>query len=220
MKRAHDLSLTQVNNYLASYIEYLNVKIKNNEMKNKNVFGFLMNPFTRIAGWQAFGLGLFFVVLMGLLGAYSDIAFDGVIDMHMIDISLLQSFLYLGIDLVCLVVVMWMTGLIVSRKFRFIDILGTMTLAKAPFLLLSIAGFFTAAPELSEIYKDPYVIFQSISFIILIVLSIPVIIWSITLMYNAFKVSCDIKGSKLTGVFIIGLLVSEVLSKILIYLFV
>ncbi|MCE5174919.1 MAG: hypothetical protein ABFC90_01010 [Bacteroidales bacterium] len=33
MKRVHDLSLTQVNNYLASYIEYLNVKIKNNEMK-------------------------------------------------------------------------------------------------------------------------------------------------------------------------------------------
>ena len=33
MKRVHDLLLTQVNNYLASYIEYLNVKIKNNEMK-------------------------------------------------------------------------------------------------------------------------------------------------------------------------------------------
>jgi len=33
MKRAHDLSLTQVNHYLASYIEYINVKIKNNEMK-------------------------------------------------------------------------------------------------------------------------------------------------------------------------------------------
>lgn len=189
-------------------------------MKNKNVFGFLMNPFTRIAGWQAFGLGLFFVVLMGLLGAYSDIAFDGVIDMHMIDISLLQSFLYLGIDLVCLVVVMWITGLLVSRNFRFIDILGTMTLSKAPFLLLSIAGFFTATPDLSEIYKDPYIIFQSISFIILIVLSIPVIIWSITLIYNAFKVSCGIKGSKLTVAFIIALLVSEAISKVLIYLFV
>jgi len=33
MKRAHDLSLKQVNNYLASYIKYLNVKIKYNEMK-------------------------------------------------------------------------------------------------------------------------------------------------------------------------------------------
>ena len=28
MKRAHDLLLIQVNNYLASYIEYLNVKIE------------------------------------------------------------------------------------------------------------------------------------------------------------------------------------------------
>jgi len=35
MKRAHDLSLTKVNNYLASYIEYLNIKIKNNEMKTR-----------------------------------------------------------------------------------------------------------------------------------------------------------------------------------------
>ena len=37
MKRAHDLSLTQMKNYLAGQIEdaieYLNVKIKNNGMK-------------------------------------------------------------------------------------------------------------------------------------------------------------------------------------------
>jgi len=35
MKRAHDLLLTQTNNFLASCIEFLNVKIKNNEMKYK-----------------------------------------------------------------------------------------------------------------------------------------------------------------------------------------
>jgi hypothetical protein len=189
-------------------------------MKTKNVFSFLMNPFTRIAGWQAFGLGLIFVVLMGFLGTYSGIAFDGVIDMHLIDTSLLQSFLFLATDLVCLVVVMWITGLIVSKNFRFIDILGTMTLAKAPFLILAISGFFTTAPDLSEIYKNPYVVFQSASFIILMVLSMPVIIWSIALMYNALKISCDVKGSKLTVAFIIALLISEALSKVLIYLFV
>jgi len=189
-------------------------------MKNKNVFEQLINPFTRVAGWQAFGFGLIFVVLMGFLGAYNGIAFDGVMDMHMMDISLSQSFLYLGIDLVSLVFVMWITGLIVSKNFRFIDILGTMTLAKAPFLILAFAGFFTATPDLSGIYKDPYVIFQSTSFIILIALSLPVIIWSITLMYNALKVSCDVKGSKLTVAFIIAMLLSEVLSKVLIYFFV
>ena len=34
MKRAHDLSLTPKNNYLASCIEDLNVKLKKNKMKN------------------------------------------------------------------------------------------------------------------------------------------------------------------------------------------
>jgi len=34
MKQAHDLSLTQVNNYLVSTIEYLGVKIENNELKS------------------------------------------------------------------------------------------------------------------------------------------------------------------------------------------
>lgn len=189
-------------------------------MKNKNIFGLLINPFTRIAGWQSFGLGLVFVALMGFLGARNSITFDGVVDMHMNDISLLQSFLYLAIDLACLVLVMWITGLIVSKNFRFIDILGTMTLAKAPFLLLAVAGFFTTAPDLSEIYKKPYEIFQSVSFVVLIVLSLPVMIWSIALMYNALKISCDVKGSKLTVAFIIALLVSEILSKVLIYLFV
>ena len=189
-------------------------------MKNKNIFGLLINPFSRIAGWQAFGIGLIFVVIMGFLGAYNDIAFDGVIDMHLNETSLRLSFLYLITDLVCLIVVMSLTGLIVSKNFRFIDILGTMTLAKAPFLILAIAGFFTTAPNLSEIYKDPYVIFKSMSFIILMVLSLPVIIWSITLMYNALKVSCDVKGSKLTVAFIIALFISEALSKVLIYLFV
>lgn len=189
-------------------------------MKNKHVFEQLINPFTRIAGWQAFGLGMVFVVAMGFLGAYNSIAFDGVIDMHMFDITIQQSFLYLGIDLVSLVLVMWITGLIVSKNFRFIDILGTITLAKAPFLILAIAGFFTTTPDLSEIYKNPYVIFQSTSFIILLVLSLPVIIWSITLTYNALKVSCDIKGSKLTIAFIIAMLISEIVSKVLIYLLV
>ena len=38
MKRAHDLSFIQVHNYLAGNIEYLNVKMKNKEMKTIHIF--------------------------------------------------------------------------------------------------------------------------------------------------------------------------------------
>ena len=177
----------------------------------------LVNPFTRIAGWQAFGLGLVFVSLMGFLGAGSGVAFDGVFDMHLFENTVQQAFIYLGIDLVCLVLVMWVVGLIVSKNFRFIDILGTMTLAKAPFLIMAIVGYFVTAPDMNEIMRNPYVILQSTSFLIMMVLTMPVMVWSIALMFNALKVSCDLKGSTLTVAFIIGLFVSEILAKVLIH---
>jgi len=176
-----------------------------------------MNPFTRIAGWQAFSLGLVFVALMGFIGSGSGIAFDGVFDMHMFENTVQQAFLYLAIDIVSLVLVMWVVGLIISKNFRFIDLLGTMTLAKAPFLVLAIMGYFATAPDMNEIMRNPYVILQSTSFLILMILSLPVMIWSIALMFNALKISCDLKGNTLTVAFILGLIISEIIAKILIH---
>ncbi len=188
-------------------------------MKN-STFSMLINPFTRIAGWQAFGLGMIGIIIMGVLGSMNGTAFDGVLDMHMKEITLLQSFEYLLISLACLILAMWITGLIISKKFRFIDILGTMTLAKFPYIILAIAGFFAEIPDMSNVMNDPYSVFQNIPFVILLAISLPVTIWNIALIYNAFKVSCDICGSKLTVGLIVALLVAEILSKVLIHLLV
>lgn len=187
-------------------------------MKSKEFFGLMFNPFTRIAGLQAFGIGMLLLLLTGFIGSYSNVRFDGVLDMHLgAEISLMKSFSFLAIDIMSVVLVMWFTGLMISKGFRFVDILGTMTLAKAPYLILAVAGYFCTVPDTKEILNNPYIVFQSISFILLIILSLPIIIWSITLMYNGFKVSCDVKGTKLTVAFIIAITVSEIISKILIY---
>ena len=190
-------------------------------MKSKDVFILMLNPFTRIAGWQAFGVGLVFVIFTGIICTFSKVAFDGVIDMHLVkELTLLQSFEFLAIDLLSLVTIMTATGFIISKSFRIIDILGTMTLSRSPLIILAIAGYFTISPDINDIIKDPIVVFQSVSFIIIILLSIPVTIWSIILMFNALKVSCGINGNKLGSAFIIALLVAEVISKILIFNFI
>ena len=187
-------------------------------MKSKEIFGLIVNPFTRIAGWQAFGLGLVFMCISGIIGAFGNVVFDGVIDMHLVKaVTMLHSFEYLAVNTLTLVMVMLITGLIISKDFRLIDILGTMTLSKAPFSLLAIAGFFTKAPDMAEVMKNPMVILSSTSFLVLLILTMPILIWSVALMYNALKISCGIKGSKLTVAFIISILVSEVISKILIF---
>jgi len=190
-------------------------------MKSKDIFSLMINPFTRIAGWQAFGIGLAVVVATGITGAFSHVAFDGAIDMHLTQkLSVLNSFLFLAIDLFSVVIIMTATGFIISKSFRIIDILGTMTLSRVPLILIAFAGYFTVSPDINEILKNPYVVFHSVSFIIFSILSIPVIIWTIILMFNALKISCGVKGSKLGTAFIIALLVSEIISKMLIYKFV
>lgn len=187
-------------------------------MKSKDIFRFMMNPFTRIAGWQAFIPGLAVVILMGVIGTYSNASFNGVLDAHFVPhMTFGHSFSLLAIDLLCLVLVMWITGLITSKGFRFVDILGTMTLAKAPLIIFAISGYFYKATDLKITPENPFAIFQSVSFIVLMILSIFIIIWNITLMYNAFKISCDVKGEKSAIAFIIALLVSEIISQILIY---
>lgn len=187
-------------------------------MKSNEVLKLMINPFTRIAGWQAFIVGSVIVALSGIIGSFGNVAFDGVIDMHLVkEVNLQQSFYYLLISITSLVVIMWITGLIISKGFRFIDIMGTMILSKAPFLLMAIAGLFAIAPDMNQLLKNPMVIMSSPGFLITIALSIPIMIWTVTLMYNALKISCDVKGIKLTIAFIVAIFVSEAISKILIF---
>lgn len=188
-------------------------------MKSKDILGLIVNPYTRIAGLPAFGLGLIFTILIGFTGAANGVVFDGVLDVHFPgNVTIVNSFLYLAIDLFSLVLVMFLAGLFVSRSFRFVDILGTMTLSKAPFLILALAAYFVTVPDLKDILKDPNIVFQSTSFLFILILSFPIIIWNITLIYNAFKVSCDVKGTTLNLNVIFGLLFAEIISKALIYL--
>jgi len=187
-------------------------------MKSNGFFRLMVNPFTRIAGLQAFGLGLVFLVVSGIIGGFGNVVFDGVIDSHLVkQLTMLQSFIYIGISLLTLVLVMWMAALFIAKGFRFIDILGTMTLSKAPFLLLAIVGYFAEMPDMNEVMKNPLAIFNSMSMVVLMILSIPVLVWSITLMYNALKISSGASGGKLTTLFIIAILASEAISKLMIY---
>ena len=186
-------------------------------MKNKNVLRYIYNPFEKIAGWQALILGLIIVVLSGFIGKQANLMFDGAIDAHFgKEVTYYQTFMMLFIDIACVGAVMYLAGLLVTRNFRFIDLLGTMTLARAPYLLLSLTGLFVTIPETAELLANPALIFSNPGFLIFIALSFPAIIWVIALMYNAWKVSTGAKGSKMIIAFIAGLFVAEVISKILI----
>ncbi len=186
-------------------------------MKNRINLRYFYNPFEKIAGWQALLYGLVFVVLSGWIGKHAGLVFDGVIDAHLgKDVTYYQAFMQLAIDVVCAGVVMYVAGLFVTKSFRFIDMLGTMTLARAPYILLSLGGLFVTVPETAELLANPYQIFTNPGFLLFIILTLPVLVWVVALMYNAWKVSTGAKGPKMIVGFIAGLFVAELISKILI----
>lgn len=188
-------------------------------MKKNSNWNLLWNPFTRIAGWQAFGIGIIIVLVSAVLASFGNLAFDGAIDAHFGDnVTMVQSLVVSGISLLSVVLSMWVAALIISNNFRFVDILGTMTLARAPFLILAVLSLFATSPSTEQLLENPMIIFDYPSVLIIGLIAVPIIIWSIALMYNGLKVSTGVKGGKLTIGFIVGLLAAEIISKVLIYL--
>lgn len=186
-------------------------------MKNKEVFKLIFNPFNRIAGWEALGLGVLIAIATVLIGKYSNAVTDGALDFHLVQqTSFVHTAIFTFVSLFCLIFCMTLAAFAISKNFRIIDIAGTISLAKAPILLAVLLGFFTAVPDQKAIIENPMIILTSTSFIVVTLLIIPITIWSIALMFNAFKVSTGSKGSQLIVSFIVALIVAEVLSKMII----
>jgi hypothetical protein len=170
----------------------------------------ILNPFQRIAGWEALLVGVAAMALTAVIGKLNNVIFDGVIDVHFMAVfGYSAAFAMQAVNLFALFLTMWLAGICFSKsKLRAIDIAGTMALAHAPMLLLAIVFFLPIAPE--SLYDIPRLI---ISGIITILFSI----WTIVLMYNAYSVSCHLKGVRAVVSFIGALIVAEILSKVVLY---
>lgn len=184
----------------------------------------LFNPFRFIAGFQALLIGLAIILLSGFIGSFGNTHFDGVLDVHKGLSAPVWFFLIEGlIDWICLVVPLFLFGLIVSRSsFRIVDVIGTQALARWPYLIVSLVMLPDAnrrVPEyiVSKVMQNAPaaeigpvdVLIFGFSMIVVILM----LIWMVVLMYRAYAVSCNIKGAKAIVTFIVSLFGAEMLSK-------
>jgi hypothetical protein len=173
----------------------------------------IFNPFKYIAGLKALIIGWAIMLATACVAFLSKTHFDGVIDVHCgLIISLPWYILEQLIAWTSAVIIFYMAGLIFSgSSIRFIDVAGTMALARWPASFVALINF--AMPHVNNIHDI------SAGFIITALAGLIFVIWMIALMYHAFTVSCNMKGSKATIVFIGALLVAEVFSKIVFHQF-
>lgn len=207
-----------------------NIELKNNN-QNRTLKQWLFNPFQFIAGGSALAIGLIIMLASAYLGSLSNTHFDGVLDIHTGRTAATPLWFFITEVLIgwfCLSIVLLIAALFVSRSsFRIIDVFGTQALAKAPYLLVTLAGLTKGSVRFGKYLAAKYmqqpttITIQPsdiLFFVITVVVSLLMIIWTAVLMYRAYGVSCNIKGGKAIVSFIVSLIFAEVLSKLAIWL--
>ena len=190
---------------------------------------YLLNPFEKYSEKSLLLIGLLGACLGILFSFLFDVRFDGAIDMHLVNqLSLNQATIDLCINTLVISILLFVAGKIYNSKTRFIDILATTLVSRIPLYfvpLLNISNTIGQATEqLLTLIKDPLNMdFSSISssdltiITIFAIVGIAATIWSIALLYNGYKVASNAKKSRAIVHFVVALVLSEIITKVIFY---
>lgn len=196
-------------------------------MKKSNSFlslSFLINPFKYIAGLRSLTIGLNIIFLTALFAYYFNTHFSGLLDVNYGESSYsFYNYLFYGlINFITVSIFLYISGSLISKSaIRFIDILGTQALARFPFLITPFFNINNLMEKSGEYFLSRYIeggetvdisVLQWILIVVFFILLLLVIVWYVTLMYNSYKISCNVKGIKAVVSFVIVVILAEAAS--------
>ncbi len=187
----------------------------------------IYNPFIYVAGEKALAAGLVIIVASAFVGYLNNTWLDGVLDMHYGPRAPFYWHLFMGlVNWLLLLIILTPLAYTLSRsRIRFVDLAGTLALARFPMLIAIITGFLNApdrvAQHLMYVYLEvgdpvPVSIFDFIITIIAGTLVLLMIVWMVALMYNGYRWSANLRGTRSGISFTVGFVVAYVLSKVVI----
>ena len=186
----------------------------------------LFNPFKYIAGGKSLVIGVFILVLTAVIGFFSNTHFPDVISVKIgVNFPVQYYIIQVFANWIVVSIILYLISLIISKsKVRILDVFGTQALARFPYLIASFVGFSNSMDRVSkymlwEFLQQGEAIELSVTTVVMAILlivgTLVLTIWLVGLMYNAFKVSANLKGSKSVLLFIAGLIVSIILSGLI-----
>lgn len=181
----------------------------------------IINPFLYIAGAKALLFGLLIILATAGISYYSHIHFPDVISVKTCS-GLPFYFLVIqgGLNWLVPSLLFYLAALIFSgSSVRAIDVLGTQALARAPYLLAAMTGFGGLIEKFGRfIMNELAQVGEAVDIsnaemaaaITLILITLLLTVWMVTLMVNAYKVSANIKDGKLAVIFVVVMIISIV----------
>ena len=189
----------------------------------KETLSLLFNPFKKIAGFKALCWGFIGLIASMVLSIVTNFHYQGFLRFGG---ALKSAWWFFAAEHLAVWLVpatlFYIGGLIFSgSKIRIIDIFGTTLFAQIPFVIMNL---FVLPPvvqramnidlnmSLQNIVTDPDYISGTRIFMVSIIFLILTLVW----MFNALRVSCNLKGGKLAIVYIVGILLGDFICKLII----
>ncbi|NQT96561.1 MAG: hypothetical protein HQ562_02350 [Candidatus Marinimicrobia bacterium] len=195
--------------------------------EHKHSLNFLFNPFKSLSQKLTLLIGVAVILLSGVLNSLSDTHFDGILDIHTglptaSWFHLAEGFINIMIITLLLFV---LDKLILKSPGKLGNLFSQQALARWPYLIVSIGMLKLAEPfhRYEQYFRYQNGITSSsmelsigneIIFYFSVALMLLITVWYIYLSYRSFSIYVKASGWKIITLYSAGLIVAEVLSKI------
>lgn len=187
----------------------------------------IFNPFEKFSEKQLLIFGIILSILGSFLGFYFGVIYDGYLDVHIYEVTLIESLLHNAINILSMFIGLYVLGKIFNSKTRIIDILNAVLIARFPLYILGIFAnnqkLNSITDQLIEGINDPQKIQINTADLFFItafsIFSLVLLVYVIVLLVNGFRTATHAKKWQHFLYFAIALILGEILSKYLIYQF-
>ena len=168
-------------------------------------------------------------ILAAIIGAFLaynfNAKFDGALDLHFDNsVNIYQTLTFLIVDISLLSFSLIIFGKYINPKTRIIDIYATVLVAKIPAYLFTFLNINNYSYNLSQKIVKSFLINNTVvidtidyfAITIQTIASMILIVWTIVLLYNGFKIATNAKETKDKILFVVAIVIAEIISKIII----
>ena len=183
------------------------------------------NPFSKFSEKALLISGILFLVVGSFIGYYFGVTYDGIFDVHISTVTLIESLTENVINVVILSLLLFIAGIIINSKTRIIDVLNVALISRFPIYLAGLFANNQRISELSEqlidsVHQETPASVSSSDMMILMLFSAVLILllaYQLMLMVFGFKTAVNARKWKHWLFFAFALIAAEVISKAIIH---
>lgn len=183
------------------------------------------NPFSKFSEKALLISGILFLVVGSFIGYYFGVTYDGIFDLHISTVTLIESLTENVINVVILSLLLFIAGIMINSKTRIIDVLNVALISRFPIYLAGLLANNQRISEISEQLMDsvhqetPASVSSSDMMILMLFSAVLILLLAYQLMLMVFGFKTAVNARKLQHwlFFAFALIAAEMISKAIIH---